>query len=107
MRNQSKIRVLYCVSRDQQEAEKIANALVNEGLAACVNILPSVTSIYRWNGTIERASEVAFLVKTTVSNGAKCMRRIEDLHSYEVPCILVLPICCGNEAFIKWVAQNA
>ena len=91
-------------SRD--EAEKIGRSLVEENLAACVNILPGVTSLYRWQGRLEEAEEVLLLVKTTETCFEALCLRVKALHSYECPCILSSPIAAGDVGYIAWVKQQ-
>jgi periplasmic divalent cation tolerance protein len=84
--------VVFCTCSDEQEALRIANTLVEEGAAACVNILPSVQSVYRWEGKIENAREVLMLIKTTSEGFPKLRDRIVELHSYDTPEILALGV---------------
>lgn len=91
-------------SRD--EAERIATALVEERLAACVNLVAPITSIYRWRGAVERAEEVLLVVKTRRSLAARVVARIRALHSYDVPEAIVLPIEGGAADYLAWVATE-
>ncbi len=99
----SDVRLIYVTASDQDEVDRIAQALVQERLAACVNVLGPIRSIYRWNGQLESNSEIAMLVKTTQSRVTETVERIRALHSYECPAILVLPVLGGNAAFLRWV----
>ncbi|HXE13568.1 MAG TPA: divalent-cation tolerance protein CutA [Bryobacteraceae bacterium] len=85
------------------EAERIATVLVEERLAACVNIIPGLTSIYRWHGVVERAAEQLLLIKTTGEQRAALEERLGEIHSYEVPEILELPITGGNQKYLTWL----
>ena len=81
-------------------------ALVEERLAACVNLLPAMESIYRWEGQIERESERQVIIKTARERVAALWDRVRELHPYEVPEFLVLPIADGNEAYLRWVGES-
>lgn len=89
---------------DEPVANTIALALVEEQLAACVNILPRVQSVYRWQGAVESASEVPLLIKTTAGRYAVLEARLRELHPYEVPEIIALPITRGLPAYLNWLA---
>ena len=88
------------------EADRIANALVFERLAACVQILP-VTSVYRWHGKVERAGELALHIKTTAAQARAIEARLTALHSYELPEFIVLPIVAGSAAYVAWLDEGA
>jgi periplasmic divalent cation tolerance protein len=81
----------------------MARELVERRLAACVNLLPKVESIYRWQGAVESAEEVLLLVKTTVPRFAELKEKILELHSYEVPEVLALPISDGSSTYLDWL----
>lgn len=89
-----------------EEAEAIGTALVAENLAACINILGPITSIYRWQGEIEKGSETAFIAKTMTSRVTKLTERVKELHSYDCPCVISLNIDDGNPDFVKWIQKN-
>ena len=97
---------VYAVFADSEEAERIGRSVVEERLAACVNILSPVRSIYRWKGDIESADEVAAIFKTHHWRTDALMERIAQLHSYKVPCIVAWPIekIVGNYA--DWVEDT-
>lgn len=97
---------LYAVFANREEAERIAKTAVEEGLAACVNILGSVHSIYRWDGDMKTAEEVAAIFKTTEQQAGALMTRIADLHSYEVPCLVTWPIDKALGTYASWVEEN-
>ena len=94
---------VYAVFANREEAERIGRQMVEERLAACVNILGGCRSIYRWQGAVETADEVPAIFKTTDAQAEVLMTRIAGLHSYDVPCITVWPIdkLLGNYA--EWV----
>jgi periplasmic divalent cation tolerance protein len=85
------------------EAEEAGRALIEQHLAACVNILPGMISHYRWQGTIERAEEVVMLIKTRASLAEEVRVRVKARHSYETPAILVLPIESVDQTYLAWV----
>lgn len=91
---------------DESVANAIALALVESGLAACVNILPRVESIYRWQGAVESASEIPLLIKSTAANYAALETTIRQRHPYEVPEIIALPITHGLPAYLNWVSAE-
>lgn len=88
---------------DDELAESLATTLVKEGLAACVNILPAVRSIYRWRGKVESAEERLLIVKSRVEDYAAVERRITELHSYELPEVIAVPIVTGLPAYLAWL----
>lgn len=97
---------LYAVFADPAEAQRIGRQMVEEGLAACVNILQPCRSIYRWEGAIETASEVPALFKTTLDGADKLIERITELHSYSVPALAVWPIAKLPAAYGDWVEES-
>ncbi len=86
-------------------AEHLAETLVRERLAACVNVLPSITSIYWWDDAVQRDSEVLMLIKTRRPLLAQLVSRLQILHSYDVPEIIALPVVGGSERYLKWLAD--
>jgi periplasmic divalent cation tolerance protein len=88
---------------DEQVANAIALALVEEKLAACVNILPRMQSVYRWQGSVESATEIPLLIKTTAGNYPALASRIVELHPYAVPEIIAVPIVRGLPAYLNWL----
>ena len=95
--------VVLSTAGSTEEAERIATALVEERLAACVNLVPGLTSIYRWQGAVERASEVLLVVKTRRSLTTRLVARLTELHSYDVPEAIVLPIDAGARPYLAWL----
>jgi periplasmic divalent cation tolerance protein len=95
--------VVLSTAGSTEEAERIAAALVDERLAACVNLVPSVTSIYRWQGAVERATEVLMVMKTRRALAKRLVARLQELHSYDVPEAIVLPIDGGARPYLDWV----
>ena len=98
--------IVLSTCADREEAERIAHRLVEQQLAACVNILPGVQSIYRWQGSIESAAEVLLLIKTRSAHCPAVQSTIASLHSYEVPELLVLPVSGGSEAYLAWLKAS-
>jgi len=90
----------------QEEARKIAETLVEEQLAACVSIVPNIHSIYKWKGSVERTEESLLVIKTTQQHAARIIQRIGQLHSYEVPEVIFLPISSGAENYLAWLSSN-
>jgi periplasmic divalent cation tolerance protein len=91
---------------DRETAERIAHRLVEQHLAACVNILPGVQSVYRWRGAVESESEILMLIKTKAALIQEVQSTIAGLHSYEIPEFLVLPISGGSEAYMAWLEAS-
>jgi periplasmic divalent cation tolerance protein len=91
---------------DAAVAARIAGALIDARLAACVQVLPGVTSTYRWEGALERADEVAVLIKTTAARYAEVEAAVRALHPYAVPEIVAWPVSAGLPAYLQWVADE-
>ena len=96
--------VVLSTAGSREEAERIATALVEERLAACVNLVAPLTSIYRWRGAVERAEEVLLVIKTRRRSVPALVRRIGALHSYDVPEVIALPIVAGARPYLAWLA---
>ena len=96
--------VVLCTFPDLDQARQIGAALVERQVAACVNLLPGVESIYRWEGKVERAGEVLALIKTTRYSDLEAA--IRELHPYEVPEIIALPVVAGLPAYLKWLSET-
>ncbi len=90
----------------QEAAQGIADALVADRLAACVNILPGVTSVYRWQGAVAAAEEWLLLIKTTRERQAACLTALDELHPYDVPEAIVLDVVAGLPPYLAWVAES-
>jgi periplasmic divalent cation tolerance protein len=97
---------VYCIFASAQEAERIGRTVVEERLAACINVLGQCRSIYRWQGTVETADETPAILKTTAEAADALISRIAGLHSYEVPCIAVWPIDKLLLSYAEWVEQS-
>lgn len=98
---------VYVIFANVEEAERIGRTLIEERLAACINILPGVRSIYRWEDKIETADEVAAILKTHHWNSDALIERISALHSYEVPCIVSWPIDKILRDYADWVEDSS
>ncbi|NMP31769.1 divalent-cation tolerance protein CutA [Thalassotalea sp. M1531] len=98
--------VVLCTCPNKILAEEIAKVLVSEQLAACVNIMPGVTSIYQWQGKIEQDEEVMLLIKTSANLFGKLSNKIKQLHSYDVPEIVALDIQQGDEGYLDWITGS-
>jgi periplasmic divalent cation tolerance protein len=97
--------VVLCTFPDEETAKRIGHTLVESRLAACVNLLPRAQSIYRWQDKIESAEEVLAMMKTTADVYPKLEARLTELHPYEVPEIIALPVEKAAAAYAKWVAE--
>src|SRR4030095_15609574 len=97
---------VYAVSANAEEAERVGRTMVEERLAACVNILGPCRSIYRWKGKVEQADEGPALFKTTLHHAGALIARIAELHSYDVPAIAVWPIAKLPAAYGDWVEDS-
>ena len=95
--------IVYAVFANQEEAERIGRAMVDERLAACVNFLGPIRSIYRWQGKLEEAQEAAALFKTSTKAADRLITRIAELHSYGVPCIETWPVDKLLLRYAEWV----
>jgi len=98
--------IVYMTAKGTDEAKRIADALVTEKLAACVNILATMDSVYIWKGEKACEKEVPFLAKTKKTLVPELIKRVKELHSYDTPCIVVLPILGGNPDYLKWLDKN-
>jgi periplasmic divalent cation tolerance protein len=99
-------RLVLTTAANPEEARVLGRALVDEQLAACATLIPAVESIYRWKGTIESSVETMVLLKTDVDRVAALETRLKQLHSYEVPEFLVLPIETGSRAYLDWMLES-
>ena len=95
--------IALCTCPDAEVAGRIAPALVSEGLAACVNAVPGVTSFYLWEGAIQTDSEVQLLIKTTAARFPALIDRVRKLHPYELPEVIAVPVIGGLPDYLQWV----
>jgi periplasmic divalent cation tolerance protein len=98
--------VILTTVPDADGAETIARTLVEEQLAACVNVLPPMTSFYRWRGTLERDVECQLVIKTTRPRVPAVQARLLELHPYELPEFIVVPIVDASTAYLEWVTKE-
>lgn len=96
--------IVYITAGDIEEARKIGRKLVEERLAACANIFP-IASIYRWKGKIEEANEFGIIVKTKTEKVKELEKRVKELHSYEVPCVVSFRIEEGSKDYLDWIGE--
>jgi periplasmic divalent cation tolerance protein len=100
------VALVYSTIGTIQDARRIAHTLVDEQIAACVNIIPGIESFYRWKGKIENGEEFIIIAKTVDANVKKTIQRIKDLHSYELPDIIVIPIIGGLKDYLDYIANE-
>jgi periplasmic divalent cation tolerance protein len=98
--------VTLVTCKDPAQARRIARALVGERLAACVNIVPGVRSLYAWNGKIEESREVLLVIKSRSALSTRLAARVRALHSYTVPEVVTLRISGGDPAYLRWVRES-
>jgi len=99
-------KIVLTTSGSQEEARKIAHALVEQKIAACVNIIPGVESVYRWEGKVESAQEWLLIIKTIEPACERLRKVLSELHSYEVPECVVLGIQDGSPAYLRWIGES-
>ena len=97
--------VIYVTASSSEEAKNISHVLLDDNLAACINILGEIESMFRWNNKNVSKKEIGFLVKTTTANVDSVISKVKELHSYDCPCIIKLPVDGGNSEFLKWVSE--
>ena len=100
------INLIYITAGSNDEAKRIGKALINAGLAACVNIIENMTSMYMWDGKLQDAKETILIAKTTQACVPDLIEKVTSLHSYDCPCIVSLPVSDGNPAFLKWIVEE-
>ena len=98
--------IVLCTVPDRETAEEIANILIADNLAACVNIVPGVTSVYRWENRIEQAEELILVIKTGNRAYKPLQDKINDLHPYELPEIIAVSVQDGLPAYLDWLTQS-
>ncbi len=101
-----KPRLVYITTDGREEARTIGRVLVEERLAACANILDPMTSIFRWQGDVQEGTETVLIAKTTSDRLDALTDRVLALHSYDCPCVAVIPVEGGNPAFLDWIAAE-
>ncbi|HEX8395895.1 MAG TPA: divalent-cation tolerance protein CutA [Pyrinomonadaceae bacterium] len=104
--NQSKAVIVFMTAPKREEAERLAEIIINERLAACVQILPEITSFYHWQGKIERDLEVLMLAKTTIDKFPELEKTVRENHSYEVPEIIAVPAEAVSAPYFNWLIKE-
>jgi len=99
-------RLVYVTAPSHDEALRLGRVAVEERLAACANVLGPITSVYWWEGKVNEDGEVALLLKTRAAFVEALTERLRELHSYQCPCVVALPIDGGNPAFLSWIATE-
>ena len=98
--------LVFCTCPDPASARRIADAVVGERLAACVNLIPGLVSVYRWQGKVEQADETLLLIKTTQDRLPALTARLTELHPHELPEVLAVEADAGLPAYLRWVAEQ-
>lgn len=98
--------LIYITCGNEENARQIATALVEEQLAACVNILPNIQSVYRWQGKVQTDSEYLLIIKTRQEAFATLQERVRHLHQYELPEIIAVPIVAGSQPYLNWITES-
>jgi len=101
-----KFNLIYITTKDKQEARKIGKVLVEERLAACVNIIDGMNSMYWWEGKVQDDNEAVLIAKTRESLVQELIKKVKSLHSYSCPCIVSLPISDGNKEYLDWLEKE-
>ena len=97
---------VYITAKEKTQALAIGRALVEERLAACINVLDGMTSVYRWEGAVEEASEAVLIAKTTEPLLPALIARVKELHTYTCPCVVAWPIGTGNAPYLDWIERE-
>ena len=100
------LNLIYVTAKDKDEARRIGRELVESRLAACVNVIDGVNSMYWWQGKVQDDAEAVLIAKTQEALVPQLIEKVKLLHSYDCPCIAALPILDGNPAFLQWVADE-
>ena len=101
-----KVNFIYMTAGSKDEARKIGSELVISKLAACVNILENMNSIYMWQGKVQDDREVVMIAKTTEACVPELVEKVKSLHSYDCPCIVSLPVSGGSQSFLDWITKE-
>lgn len=97
---------VYITVSDREEARRLAHALVEGRLAACANIFEGMTSVYRWEGAVQESGEAVLIAKTREELVPALTEKVKELHSYDCPCVVSLPLTGGSEEFLAWIASE-
>ena len=98
------VNFIYMTAGNKEEARNIGRELVRSRLAACVNILDNMNSVYMWNGDIQEDAEVVLIAKTTRERVPELVEKVKSMHSYDCPCVVSLPVLDGHKPFLDWIA---
>jgi len=98
--------MIYVTTSSREEALRIGRDVVADRLAACANVLPGITSVFRWQGDVQEDRETAMILKTRSDLVERLTARVKELHSYDCPCVVALPITDGNPDFLRWIAEE-
>lgn len=101
-----KVHLIYMTAGNKEEAKTIGKELVTSGLAACVNIVDNMTSMYMWENELQVDNETILIAKTEETRVPALIEKVKSLHSYDCPCVLSLPVSDGNQAFLNWIAAE-
>jgi periplasmic divalent cation tolerance protein len=102
----SNARIVLTTAGSPDEARKLAHALVERRLAACVNIVPQIESVYRWQGKVETATEWLLVIKTQAGCFERVRDAVKELHSYDLPECVMLEVAAGSSEYLQWIADN-
>ncbi len=100
------IQLIYITAGDMPEAKRVGRALLEKKLVACVNLIDGMKAMYWWKGEIEEGAEVVIVGKTVAGLVPEIIETVKDVHSYECPCVVSLPVSSGNPAFLDWIGQE-
>ncbi|MBU1726853.1 MAG: divalent-cation tolerance protein CutA [Candidatus Omnitrophica bacterium] len=98
--------VIFITASNKKEADKIASALIEKKLAACVNIVEKIESVFWWQAKVDRSNEMLMVVKSKKSKFNKILKLVKSLHSYQVPEIIALPIVAGEKSYLSWIDDS-
>lgn len=104
--NSSPAQILITTLPEMEQAKQMAQTIVNQKLAACINILPQMVSIYRWQGALEEGTEHMLVIKTEVARLDELKKTILEMHPYELPEIIVVPIVGGHPPYLDWIGES-
>ena len=99
-------RLIYVTVETEEEAMRIGNELVKSRLAACVNLIGGMTSLYWWEGKVQQGAEVVLIAKTRAELVDALTEQVKSLHSYSCPCVVALPLLGGNQDFLEWIGTE-
>ncbi len=98
--------IIFITAADKKEARRIAQALIRDRLAACVNIIGEIESIFRWQGKVDRAKEALLIIKSRKEKMPEVIKLVKSMHSYELPEIISFPITAGFKPYLKWINES-